>query len=252
MVKHLQTQAESLYGLPEPTVNQFPTPIVARRAPTTSDTGYIFGQIWVNRTAGTIYALASNAGGVATWLSLGGSFSPTVANVTVTNTATALHFQTSTAATATDLTGNVWSAIGSNAAIDLDLTPKGAGGVNVTTGDLTVGAGDIIVSLGDVNLDDGDLALITAGNGIQIKEGANGTMGTAALVAGTKSIAIASIDASTRVLLSRSALNASPALGFLIADTSVPGTLTVTSYDATGIAVATDVSSFNYLCVEAL
>jgi len=238
MVKHLQTQAESLYGLPQPTVNEFPTPIVARRAPTTSDTGYIFGQIWVNKLAGTIYALASNAGGVATWLSLGGSFTPTVAALTVTGAATVGSLITSTLATSTELTSNIWSAVGTNAAIDLIMTPKGAGNVDVTSG--------------SVNIADGDLTLNSPDNGIQIKEGANGTLGTAALVAGTQTILPGGIDANTRVFLSRSALNASPALGFLIADTSVPGTLTVTSYDATGVAVATDVSSFNYLLIEGL
>jgi hypothetical protein len=245
MVKHLQTQAESLYGLPQPIVNQFPKPIIARRDPTPSDTGYPFAQIWDNTVAGTIFALASNSGGIASWLSLGGSFTPVVGALTVTGAATALHFVTSTAATSTDLTGNIWSAIGTNAAIDLVLTPKGAGGVIVSSGDLTVTAGNISLANGNLDFD-------APGTGLGITEGANATLGTAALVAGTQSIAIAIVDANTRVFLSRCALNASLALGFLIADTSVPGTLTVTSYDATGVAVATDISSFNYLCVEGL
>jgi hypothetical protein len=191
----------------------------------------------VNKLAGTIFALASNSGGVATWLSLGGSFTPVVAALTVTGAATVGSLITSTAATSTELTSNVWSAIGTNAAIDLVLTPKGTGGIDVTNG--------------NINLTDGLLNLLTAGNGIEIQEGANATLGTAVLMAGTQTIAIAALDANSRIFLSRSALNASPALGFLIADTSVAGQLTVTSYDDTGAIVA-DVSSFNYLLVEGL
>ncbi len=273
MVKHLQGQAQGLYGTPQPITNQFPTPIVARRSPVAADTGYMIGQVWVNRLAGTVFALSSNTAGVATWLSLGGSFTPTVAAVTVTGIATALTFLTSTAATSTQLTSNIWSAVGTNGAISLLLTPKGAGGVEITTGDLlidagnitstagdltltlgdvTLTAGDVDLTLGNVNITDGIINLLTAGNGIEIKEGANATLGTSTLVAGTKSIALAGVDAASRIFLSRCDLNASPVLGFLIADTSVPGTLTVTSYDATGVLAATDISKFNYLLVEAL
>jgi hypothetical protein len=232
MARYLNPQGESLYGTPQPIVNQFPTPIPARRDPTTSDTGYIIGQVWVNKVAGTVWALASNSGGVASWLSLGGSLTPTVATITATT------FITATAGTSTSLNGNTWAGIGTNANINLVMTPKGTG--------------NIVVSSGNVSLTNGNVVVNTAGTGVEIKEGANGRMGTSTLVAGTKSISIASVDASTRVFLSRSGLNASPALGFLIANTSVPGTLTVSSYDATGVAVATDVSQFNYLCVEAL
>jgi len=240
MVKRLQTQQESLYGLPQPTVNQFPTPVVARRDPTVADTGYILGQIWVNKVTATFFGLGSVSGG-ATWLSLGGSLTPAVASLT-----------TGAAATSTLLAGNVWSATGSNAAIDLVLTPKGVGGVQVSTGALTVTAGNIVATLGNIIATAGNVEIATAGDGLQVAEGVNGRMGTSVLVAGTRAIAIASVGANTRVFLSRSALNASPALGFLTADTSVPGTLTVNSYDATGVLAATDVSRFNYLCIEAI
>jgi hypothetical protein len=240
MVKHLQTQAELAYGLPQPLSALTNPPIAAQRAPDPTDTGYEPGQFWVNEPAGTAFILVSNAAGVATWLSVGGSLTPAVASIT-----------TGPAATSTLLAGNVWSATGTNAAIDLDLTPKGTGGVNVTTGALTVDAGDVVAHTSLV-AETGYVQIEAAGSGIAIAEGANGLMGTAALVAGTQTIAIASVGANTRVFLSRSALNASPALGFLVADTSVAGQLTVTSYDDTGVLVATDVSSFNYLCIEAI
>ena len=222
MVKHIQTQAESLYGLPQPTVNQFPTPIVARRAPTTSDTGYILGQVWVDKLAGTASVLVSNAGGVATWLSIGGTFNPAFATVTSA--------------------GNIISTAGNITAT--------AGNIVSTLGNITATQGNITATLGNLTVTNGNVTIGTAGNLLRVKSGANGIVGTTTLVAGTKAIAIASIDANTRVFLSRSDLNASPAIGFLVSDTSVAGTLTINSLDATGTPVATDVSKVNYICVQ--
>ena len=227
MVQRLQPQSESLYGLPQPITEAALKPIISIRAPSTLDIGYSLGQVWINKTAGTVFTLSSNVGGVATWLSLGGSLTPAVTNIT-----------TGVAATSSLLAGNVWSATGTDAAITLTITPKGAGNVSLSAGSLLVATGDVRVS--------------TAGKGLQVKEGVNARMGSSTLVAGTKSIAIASVGAATRVFLTRTALNASPVLGFLHADTSVGGTLTVASYDAVGVAAVTDVSSFDYLLVEAL
>ena len=143
MVKQLQSATESLYGYPQGVVPQFPSPFSAKRAPATSDIGYPIGQIWVNTVAGTVSMLASKTlggPGIASWLSLGGSLTPTVVTATATN------FVTATAATATTLNGNTWSGTGTDAAINLLLTPKGAGGVRVTTGALTVTAGAIIAT----------------------------------------------------------------------------------------------------------
>lgn len=227
MVQTLQPQSESLYGLPQPIVNASKAPIVSVRSPSALDIGYSIGQVWINKTAGTVFILASNIAGAATWLSIGGTLTPAVASLV-----------TGAAGVASTLAGNVWSATGTNAAITLTLTPKGTGGVTITSGDLTVSNGNILVS--------------TVTKGLEIKAGAGGRLGSSTLVAGTKSIAIASVGANTKVYLSRSGLNASPVLGTLISDISVPGTLTVRSYDATGVAAVTDVSSFDYLLVEAL
>lgn len=231
MPKHLNSQAQSEYGFPQPVTNLFPTPISARRDPATSDTGYIIGQVWVNRLAGTVFALASNSAGVATWLSLGGSLTPSVASLT-----------TGAAATSTLLDGDTWSATGTDAAITLTLTPKGTG--------------DVVVTSGDVSLTNGDLLLNTAGNGIQIKEGANARMGQATLVGGTVSVLNTSITANTRIFISRLNSGAVPgALGSLVIANVVVGTsfdiIAVSPADGT-TPVATDVSEVNWLLVEAL
>jgi len=236
MVRRLQTSSESLYGLPQPVQNVFPVPIIGRRSPAASDTGYVLGQIWVNKLAGTVFTLSSNSGGVATWLSVGGSFTPVVASLTATDIITA------TAATSTKLNGNEWSAIGTDAAIDLTLTPKGAGIVTITSGDL--------------DIDSGSLGILTAGNGIQIAEGANATMGLATLIGGTITVATTAVSATSRIFISRQTAGAVPgALGSLI----IENVVAATSFDISAVApadgttpVITDVSEVNWLIVEPL
>jgi hypothetical protein len=259
MVKRLQTQSQGLYGLPSPITNQFPTPVVTVRAPTTADTGYILGQIWVDKFNSNIYALASNHGGLATWNILG----------SVSSTFTALsaaNFDTTTAATATRLAANVWSAIGSNAAIDLVLTPKGAGGVTVSTGALTVTAGaitatlgnivatagNIVATLGDITATNGNFKASTAGKGLQIKEGANARMGQATLALGTKAVANTSVTANTRVILTRTNKNASTAIGGLEAVTAAGVGFTITALSAIAVAEVGDLSTVDWVLVEAL
>ena len=66
-------QRESFYGTPSPLTVQNPSPIIAQRAPTTADTGYFLGQLWVYTSGGTIYGLSSVSGGAADWEVLGGS-----------------------------------------------------------------------------------------------------------------------------------------------------------------------------------
>lgn len=246
MARRLNPQSESVYGFPQPTPNLFPVPISSVRDPSTLDVGYIIGQVWINKSSGTAFVLVSNAGGVATWLSIGGSLTPSVASIT-----------TGPAATQTTLAGDTWSAVGTDASITMTITPKGAGGLTLTSGDLTATAGDIIATLGNFEATNGNLLLDTAGNGIEIKEGADGRMGQATFAAGVGviAVAVASSTANTRAFCQLVAPGLVPPntdVGFIQADTSVPGTVTFTSVDATGATLTTDNSTFNYLLVEAL
>jgi hypothetical protein len=67
------------YSFPTPFNQPFPSPVVAQRAPTSSDVRnssgvtYGFGQIWVDQNADTIYALSNISSGNADWEVLGGS-----------------------------------------------------------------------------------------------------------------------------------------------------------------------------------
>ena len=249
MVKHLQSTTESLYGYPQGVVPQFPSPFVANRATSTLDTGYPLGQIWVDKLHGTVSMLVSNVGGIATWLSLGGSLTPTVVTATATN------FVTATVATTTTLNGNTWSGTGTDAAISLVLTPKGAGGVTVSSGALTVTAGAITATLGAITATNGNISMGTAGNGLRVKEGANARMGQATLIAGSKIVANTSVAATTRIFLTRSSINGSAAIGSLSAGTITPGaSFVINALDPAAPAgvIAADVSIVNWFLVEAL
>ena len=249
MVKHLQSTTESLYGYPQGVVPQFPSPFVANRAPSTLDTGFPLGQIFVDKLHGTVSMLVTNAGGTATWLSLGGSLTPTVVTATATN------FVTATVATSTTLNGNRWSGTGTDAAINLLLTPKGAGGVTVTTGALTVTAGAITATLGGITATNGNISMGTIGNGLRVTEGVNARMGQATLIAGSKVVANTSVAATTRIFLTRSSINGSAAIGSLSAGTITPGvSFVINALDPAAPAgvIAADVSIVNWFLVEAL
>lgn len=165
MVKRLQAPPTSLYGLPSPITAQTPPPVIAQRAPTSLDTGYPNGQMWVDQSGDGIYGLIEVAGGVATWSALGGGAfavatltgdsgmaTPiagninilTGANLTSAGAADAITidldttisgitsitsgtFVTSSATLGTTYTTNTITATGSDANIDISLVPKGTG-----------------------------------------------------------------------------------------------------------------------------
>lgn len=230
-MSRLKPQAESLYGLPQPLSGQNPSPIIAKRDPTTLDTGYAIGQNWVNTVLGTVFELVTVSAGSATWASLGttsGSFA----------TVTAGTFTTSTAATAISLaSGNVFTGTGSNAAVGFTFTPKGTAGLTLTTGAITATNGNLVTG--------------TAGNGLVIKSGANARIGQSTLVLGTKAVANTSVTANTRVFLSRSSKAASTAVGVLEAVINAGVGFTINSYTPATAAVETnDVSVIDWMLVE--
>lgn len=58
-------------GISTPFVDIFPEPNISTAAPTSSDTNFELGQLWVNTSTGLIYGLASVVAGAATWSLLG-------------------------------------------------------------------------------------------------------------------------------------------------------------------------------------
>lgn len=98
MARKLRTQPQVLSGSPSSQFTAYaPVPIEATRAPTTADTGYAFGQLWVDTSTGIIYGLGAVAAGSATWNLMspgasdvdtltgdaGGAISPAGGNITL-------------------------------------------------------------------------------------------------------------------------------------------------------------------------
>jgi hypothetical protein len=68
MARTLRQQQISVSSVGQAFSTPFPDPVVARRAPTTSDTGFDLGQVWVDEPASTAYILTHVGGGIATWV----------------------------------------------------------------------------------------------------------------------------------------------------------------------------------------
>lgn len=71
MAQKNRPQAETLYGLPQPLQTGLYPPIIAKRDPTTMDTGYPIGQVWVNKIGNSFFGLASVTAGSANWEGFG-------------------------------------------------------------------------------------------------------------------------------------------------------------------------------------
>lgn len=78
------------YGLSDALPNIPPAPIVAKRAPTTADTGYLIGTIWVYTTGNAAYILVSIANALATWNLLEASAGPGIFTTLTSTGATTL------------------------------------------------------------------------------------------------------------------------------------------------------------------
>jgi hypothetical protein len=192
MAQKNRPQQESLYGTPSPLANQTIPPILAQRAPTTSDLGYGPGQEWVDQVGQAVYILASVGGGVATWLPLatapgvlttltgnsGGAISPTAGNINLLGTAN----QITTTGSGSTITWALPSAI-------------------VAPGSLTTTT-SLTATLGNITATNGNLVLGTAGNKLNITTGSNASIGTsAAMTSGSITISTTAVTASSIIFL---------------------------------------------------
>jgi len=117
----------------------------------------------------------------------------------------------------------------------------------------SITAGTTITAAGDITTTAGNVVISGPAKQLQVEGGAvTDFIGTATLVAGTVTVANTNIAATDRIFVSRSALNASPALGSLIYTISPGASFTVASYSDAGAAATTDVSSFAYFIVRQL
>lgn len=149
------------YGLTNPLQDLYPMPIIALRAPTTGDIRYPIGQMWVYKTTGQAYMLASVAANSATWSLLGpgasdvdtltgdsgGAISPVAGNLTIAGGT-----NITTAGTAGTITANLDAAITLATSVTSPIYASAAGmainpavasnltvGASMTTGAITIG-----------------------------------------------------------------------------------------------------------------
>jgi hypothetical protein len=126
------------------------------------------------------------------------------------------------------------------AATAISLTASdGAGGVTATVG------------TGDFNISGGDLKLATVATQIHMNGGAaTDFIGLATFIAGEVVVANTNIKATDRISCTRSALNGSPAVGFIVYTIAAGATITFNAINVTGGAANTDVTSFSYVIVN--
>lgn len=207
------------YGLSQQLPNIFPSPIVAKRAPTTSDTGYQLGQLWVYNS--TAYLLVLVSAGSATW-SLLAAAGGAGAFTTLTSTGnTALASGTGATFTVGNTTGTI--TIGGAAQTGAVNVGNSSGTVAVGIGNGTganavnIGvAGTGIVSIGNatggVNLDGATISTSTIAATTFYASGDNGGIAlTNALTDGSN---LTANGAGVFTILSKSANSANSA-GFI-------------------------------------
>lgn len=176
--------SNNLYGFPQPLTQVFPSPILAQRAPLTTDFQYQIGQVWVNEVGNDAYILVDVTANSATWqimavtpgevatitASSGGALSPTAGNINILGTAnqittagagstvtltlpaaiTAPGSLTTTTTLASGTTLAAGTSMSSGTSIMAGTTVTAGTGLIATTGGVTATAGDILASDGDI------------------------------------------------------------------------------------------------------
>jgi hypothetical protein len=228
---------------------------IALRNPTTTDTAYVKGTLWLNTVLATAF-MYSGAGGI--WIALGSgttggvvtinSLSPVAGNIIIAGTANQVGIANA-GHTVTLSIPSTFIAPGSIAS----TTTITSGTALVATTSVTAGT-SITATLGNITATNGNIVKGTAGNkdvytslATTTTAGAN-SAGTVTLVGGTATISTTAVTASSKIRLTRQGVGATGAnpLGLLAIGTITASTSFVinswSSTDATALA-ATDVSS---------
>lgn len=135
------------YGITNALQNVFPAPVIANRAPATTDTGYQLGTIWVYKATNAAWVLTSVASAAANWESITGA-SGSFTSLTVSPGPISL-----TGTTTINTTGAATTSIGSTSGASGIALLVGSGnysldgaagstiteGASLTTGTITIG-----------------------------------------------------------------------------------------------------------------
>ena len=169
------------YGLTNPLQQVPPQPIVANRAPTTSDTAEI-GTLWIDKLTNASYVLTSIAAGLATWTTSAFSANPTVTTLTVTGgVGTVLDVQSgdvSVDAGNLTVTGNLTITgtttltgpfiLNDTGAIALTSTDNAPGAIALL---VNGGAAETLTIISDQGTGNGAIALTAVAGGITLSGG---------------------------------------------------------------------------------
>ena len=211
-------------------------PVIATRAPSSSDIQYPIGQRWVDRSNNATYTLTSisTVGGTpsASWVAEGGGSSQLSSLTGSTGTATPSSGNIQIAGTANQVTT---AASGSTVTVSLPSAITAPGSVTATT--------TLTATLGNITATNGNLALNTAGNKLVIATGSNASIGTSsAMTAGVVTVATTACSATAKVFYSRATVG------------GTPGNVSITAQDGTGFTLTstsnTETSTFNWLIVN--
>lgn len=253
-------------------------PICSSVSPSSTNTNYPLGQVWINEVANIVYQLTSfsTMGGIlsANWSTLGsasGSFvslttedstvvTPTVGTIIVTGTANQIDTTGSNSPGTVTIglpdtvvaPGSLASTTSMTVGDALTVTTGGitvsAGGAGITgnssiTGSLTAST-TLTATLGAITATNGNLVLGTAGNKLAITTGANASCGqSGAMTAGTITIATTAVTASSLIFLT----NAGPA--GTVGTLSV-GTITAATSFVINSSSDIDTSVVNWLIIN--
>ena len=246
-------------GVSQPYVDVFPKPLLAQRSPVSTDVDYPLGQRWYDQSASPAVEYTHMGGG--TWSSGGNAYATTSdpGIVTLSN----------------DIAGDAASltlvpAVKSIKDYVDAIAPAASESVSgiaelATQAETNTGTDDARIvtplklttflatpaAIGGTTPAAGSFTTLAAATQFTMTGGAaTDFIGQVTLVGGTQTVANTNIAAGDRILLTRSALNASPALGHPITTISAGASFTVTAYDNSGVAVVTDVSTFDYFIVR--
>lgn len=132
-----------------------------------------------------------------------------------------------------------------------NITATGLLDVNTILANGVTSTGTLTATLGNITATNGNLVLGTAGNKLEIPTGADASVGTCTLVAGTCTVSTTAVTANSIIILTRESIGATGAaatgnlvVGTVVADTSFVVN-SVQPADATALQ-ATDVSDVGY------
>ena len=195
--------SNNLYGFPQPISPSALVPIIAKRAPTTTDYANI-GQTWIYTTSNLAYILTSIVSNSSTWLLLEASGGVgTFSSLTVTPGPISL-----TGTTTINTTGSAVTSIGTGGTGAVNI--GNATGNTAVTGSLTAST-SLTATLGNITATNGNVVLSTATNFLQlpgpvnIMSGAGAPSNGLALHVGDMYINTTAASATTRLSIATAA-----------------------------------------------